>query len=844
MDYQLEDNPSSIVGLTDKSVVDTLLTDLFWLVLFFAGLMILVVILKKLARNWLIKRRYLDHVIYLVRLSKDKPKDQDKDTTVQQMREEIARGEVIFSAIGGLRAQRGVIAWLKARFDHFSFEIVANKKQIAFYVVASRNMSRYIEQQVQAHYPDAVMEIVPDYNMFGPTSVIKSGYIKTKRSYIYGLKTYTKMDTDLTSSLLNVMSKLSETESIAVQYVVRSAHSQWHRKITKIFRQVRKGKNLSEAIKYNTGLQALQIITDFYKIAFVADKDRNKDKNSSFNMKPTAMDEAIMKNFEEKNGKAGLDVNLRIVVSSDDEIKSGMLLDNMVGAFNQCNYYEYGNSFNSKPSTHSRLISDFINRRFDERISFLLNTEELATIWHLPLKWIETPNILWLTAKSAPAPANIPEEGISLGYNLFRGVKKEVRFKREDRRRHTYIIGKSGVGKSVLLGNMAIQDVLNGDGICVIDPHGDLIQDILERIPVERAEDVIMFSPSDIERPLAMNLLEFDPKYPEQKTFMINEMLKIFDKLYDLKSTGGPIFEQYIRNAMLLIMSDPESGSTLMEISKVLSDPDFRNMKLNRCKDRTVVDFWRKEAEKAGGDAALANVVPYVTSKLTAFISNDMMRPIIGQQVSSFNFREVMDQRKILLVNLPKGQIGEMNAYLLGMIVVGKILVAALSRGDMRKEERKDFYLYIDEFQNFTTDSISAIFSEARKYGLSLIVAHQYIGQLVKNNDQSIKNSVFGNVGTMISFKIGSEDSKEIEKEMAPVFNEFDLLNIDAQNAYVKLLVDNAASRPFSMKPNWPQPGVQNVELAQRIVSLSRLKYGQDRNIIEAEIFRRTQSEF
>lgn len=844
MDYQLEDNPSSIVGLTDKSAVDILLTDLFWLVLFFAGLAILVAIAKKLARNWLIKHRYLDHVIYLVRLSKDKPKDQDKDTTVQQMREEIARGEVIFSAIGGLRAQRGMIAWLKARFDHFSFEIVANKKQIAFYVVASRNMSRYIEQQIQAHYPEAVMEVVPDYNIFGPTSVIKSGYVKTKRNYIYGIKTYTKMDTDLTSSLLNVMSKLSERESIAVQYVVRSAHPKWHRKITKIFRQVRKGKNLTEAIKYNTGAKIFHFFSDFYRVAFVSNKERDKEKNSSFNMKPTAMDEAIMKNFEEKNGKAGLDVNLRIVVSSDNDLQASTLLDNMVGAFNQCNYYEYGNSFNSRPSSRKNLVTDFINRRFDEKISFLLNTEELATIWHLPLRWIETPNILWLTAKSAPAPTNIPEEGISLGYNLFRGVKKEIRFKREDRRRHTYVIGKSGVGKSILLANMAIQDILNGDGVCVIDPHGDLVQDILERIPVERAEDVIIFSPSDIERPLALNLLEFDPKYPEQKTFMINEMIKIFDKLYDLKATGGPIFEQYIRNAMLLIMADPESGSTLMEISKVLSDADFRNMKLNRCKDQTVVDFWRKEAEKAGGDAALANVVPYVTSKLTAFISNDMMRPIIGQQDSSFDFREVMDQRKILLVNLPKGQIGETNAYLLGMILVGRILVAALSRTDLRKEDRKDFYLYIDEFQNFTTDSISAILSEARKYGLSLIIAHQYIGQLVKNNDQSIKNAVFGNVGTIVSFKIGSEDAKEIEKEVAPVFNEFDLLNVDAYNAYTKLLVDNAATRPFSMHTNWPMPGVQNIELAKRITSLSRLKYGQDRNIIEAEIFRRTQTEF
>lgn len=840
----MEGNPSSIVGLTNKSTADILLTDLFWFALFFVVLILLIVVIKKIARNWLIKHRYFDNVIYLVRLSKEKPQDQDKETTVQQMREEIAHGEVIFAAIGGLRAERGFKAWLKARFDHFSFEIVANKKQIAFYIVSSRNMSRYIEQQVQSNYPDATMEIVADYNIFQPSSVIKAGYVKTRRNFIFGIKTYNKMETDPTSSIINVMSKLSETESIAVQYVVRSAHPRWHRRITKIFRLVRKGKNLNEAIRRNTGSVVFEFFADFFRLAFVSSKDKEKEKQTQFNQKPSAMDEQILKNFEEKNGKAGLDVNVRIVASADTEVQAKMLLDNVVGAFNLCNYYEYGNSFNTTPNMRNNLVTDFINRRFDEKISFLLNTEELTTIWHLPLKWIETPNILWLTAKSAPAPSNIPSEGISLGYNEFRGVKKEICFKREDRRRHTYVIGKSGVGKSILLANMAIQDVLNGDGICVIDPHGDLVQDILERIPAERAEDVIVFSPGDIERPIALNLLEFDPKYPEQKTFMINEMIKIFDKLYDLKATGGPIFEQYIRNAMLLIMADPESGSTLMEIPKVLSDPEFRNMKLNRCKDQTVVDFWRKEAEKAGGDAALANVVPYITSKLTTFISNDMMRPIIGQQVSSFNFREVMDQRKILLVNLPKGQIGEINAYLLGMILVGKILVAALSRTDLRKEDRKDFYLYIDEFQNFTTDSISAILSEARKYGLSLIIAHQYIGQLVKNNDQAIKNAVFGNVGTIVSFKIGSEDAKEIEKEVAPVFNEFDLLNVDAYNAYVKLLVDNAASRPFSMHTNWPMPGVQNIELARRITSLSRLKYGQDRNIIEAEIFRRTQSEF
>jgi len=387
---------------------------------------------------------------------------------------------------------------------------------------------------------------------------------------------------------------------------------------------------------------------------------------------------------------------------------------------------------------------------------------------------------------------------------------------------------------------MAIQDILNGEGVGVLDPHGDLIEDILKKIPPERAEDVVVFSPSDLERPLGLNLIEYDPNYPEQKTFLINEMIKIFDKLYDLKSTGGPIFEQYMRNALLLIMDDPDSGSTLMEVPKVLADAKFRRMKLDRCKDPTVVAFWKEEAEKAGGDAALANVVPYVTSKLTQFISNDTMRPIIGQQKSAFNLRDIMDNQKILLIDLSKGQIGEMNAFLLGMILIGKILMSALSRSDISEDKRKDFYLYIDEFQNFTTDSISSILSEARKYGLNLIIAHQYLGQLVKNQDTSIRDAVFGNVGTWVSLKIGADDAEILEKEMSPVFNQYDLLNVDKFSAYIKLLIDNATSRPFSLKMPWPLPGVERDGIASKIRTLSRLKYGRDRNVIEAEIRRRS----
>lgn len=816
------------------SSFETIVTTIILLVI----LAIIVFVLRLLIKSFAQKGAYFNHAIYLVRLPKDSPGDERGSYSLDQIKEEIGRGETVFASIGGMRAQRGFRAWLFGRNDHFSFEIVANKRKIAFYIAAPRGLSRYMEQQIQAHYPEAVMEEVPDYNIFNQKSEVLAGYLKTKRNFIFPLKTYSKHEADPMNSIINIMSKLGEDEGLAIQYTARSAKPGWHGKITEVRRNIRAGKNINDALGTGEN-KILSVVRDIAKAANPSSKDKEFSEPQN---RLTEMEEIMIKGIEEKNAKAGLDVNLRIIVSASDKGKAQLFLDNIASAYGQYNYYEYGNSFSSKITTRGQknIIHNFIYRRFDEGTQFLLNTEELASLYHFPLKNAETPNILWLTAKHASAPTNIPDEGIILGHNIYRGEIKDIRIKREDRRRHMYIIGKSGGGKSQFIAGMAIQDILNGEGVCVLDPHGDLVKDILDRVPPERAEDVILFAPADFERPLALNLIEFDPRYPEQKTFVINELIKIFDKLYDLKATGGPIFEQYMRNALLLIMSDPESGSTLMEVPKVLANPAFRKMKLEKCSDPTVVDFWKQEAEKAGGDAALANVVPYVTSKLTQFISNDTMRPIIGQQKSSFNMRDIMDKQKILLIDLSKGAIGEMNAYLLGMILIGKILMAALSRTDISNEKRKDFYLYIDEFQNFTTDSICSILSEARKYNLNLIMAHQYVGQMVKNGDTTIKDAVFGNVGTMAAFRVGADDAEFLEKEFSPVFNQYDLINVEKFTVYLKLLIDNTACRPFSMSTPWPLPGIVNEGVASKIKTLSRLKFGQERSLIEAEIRRRT----
>ncbi len=829
------------IGQTNIIESNMFLTVFFIPILVLLLFFVLILIVQKIVRNFMTKNRHNKINIFLIKLPKEQSDDQKKDFTVQELKEEISKAEILFSSIGGLKAEKGIKSWFLGRDDVFSFEIVALKKKIMFYITAPISKSRYIEQQIHAHYPSAYIEEVDDYNIFTSDAIISSCSLTTKKNDIFPIKTYQKQEIDPMNGIINVMSKLEDNEGIAIQYLIRSAVSSWHAKSTKIVREAQKNGSLSASLSKGGIDSMFNLVNEVAKAANPSAKapDQNNPQN---NKQLTPMEQETLKLIEEKNAKAGLDVNIKIIVSTPEKDKTKIYLDNLAGAFGQYNHYESGNNFsNTIRKGTNKLIHSYIYRKFDEGHTILLNTEELASLYHFPLKNAETPNILWLTAKNAPAPTDISTEGILLGYNVYRGIKKAIRIKREDRRRHMYLVGKSGGGKSQFIANMAIQDILNGEGVCVLDPHGDLVEDIVNRIPPERAEDVIVFSPSDIERPLALNLIEFDARYPEQKSFVINEMINVFDKLYDLKSTGGPIFEQYMRNALLLIMSDPESGSTLMEIPKVLSDAKFRKMKLDKCTDPTIVDFWKKEAEKAGGDAALANVVPYITSKLTQFISNDLMRPIIGQQESSFNIRNVMDKQKILLIDLSKGAIGEMNAFLLGLILIGKILMAALSRTDLSEENRKDFYLYIDEFQNFTTDSICSILSEARKYGLNLIMAHQYIGQLSDKGDTTIKDAIFGNVGTMITLRIGPDDAEFLEKEFGPTFNQNDLLNVEKFTTYAKLLIDNTASKPFSMQNIWPLPGIERKNIGKKIRTLSRLKFGKDRNLIEAEIKKRTK---
>jgi len=778
--------------------------------------------------------------VLLITLPKFKvgEKAEGQSMGVQQIQEKIGVAEALFSTIGGLKAHKGFGAWLFGREDHMSFEIVANDGEISFYVAVPEYLRTTLEQQLQAQYPDANIEDVEDYNIFTPKSVIAGKMLTFKRQNFFPIKTYKKIEGDPLNSLTNALSKVGDDDGAVIQFVVRSAKKVWRSHGIGVASRMMQGKKFEEALKGKSVLK--EMFKKSPKTAEGAPKPETQHQLSP-------MEQEIVKGIEEKASKGGMDVNIRVLTASDQAHKSEMYLNDILAAFAQFNIYEYGNSFEVSSKKIDKLATDFIYRNLDTKRGIILNSEEMATLFHFPIPSVtETPNILWLQSKKAAAPLNIPTEGVLLGHNIYRGRKTEIRIKRNDRTRHMYIIGMTGTGKSWFAEGVAMQDIANGEGACFIDPHGDAIGHILERIPKERAEDVVILDPSDIERPIGLNLLEF--KTEEEKTFAINEIMAIFDKLYDLKATGGPMFEQYFKNAAALIMSDIESGSTLLEISRVLADEDFRAYKLSKCKSQLVKDFWEKEAQKAGGEASLANMVPYITSKMAPFITNDYVRPIISQQKSTIDFSEIMNNKKILLVKLAKGKIGEINANLLGMIVIGKLLMAALARGDMPEEERADFYLYVDEFQNFLTDSMEIILSEARKYRLCLTIGHQYIGQLVKGGDTKFKDAIFGNVGTKVSFRIGVDDAEALTKEFAPVFNEQDFINMPKYNAYVKLLIDNAnppgfnmATMPFDKIPGLPQ---SNPELSKVITKLSRLKYGRDPEIIEAEVLARTKKAY
>ncbi|MFZ3054751.1 MAG: type IV secretory system conjugative DNA transfer family protein [Minisyncoccales bacterium] len=751
----------------------------------------------------------LEFVLFSVKMAKESPEDIQRSG--KQEKDWIKMMEDFYSSLTSLNKESvfGIDPWI-------ALEIGKVKEQIFFYVAAPKRFGGFIEKEIYSIYPNAQIEKSEDYNIFSPTENICCGYLKTTKPYYLPIKTYNYIETDPLSSITNVLTKLKEHEEAAIQVIIKKGSNDWRNRAKMIIDEVAQGKNFTQALGATNFLSTI----------------KGKEENKFTQPK---VDEMLLKMLEEKISRDSFESNVRLVVSIEDKKRCEEVFLQMANSFEQFNSPKT-NNFRlviTKGNSAKDLIYKYSFRLFDFSQRNVLNTEELTSVFHFPTPLTQTPTIKGVKAKNSAPPSDLPTEGILLGYNEYREEKKDIRIKSDDRRRHVYVVGQTGTGKSALLSSLAIQDINNNEGMSLLDPHGDLIDDVLSKIPNERVEDVVLFDPTNMERSVGLNMLEYDRRFPEQKTFIVNEMINIFDKLYDLRQTGGPMFEQYTRNALMLLMDDPNETYTLMEVPKVMADSAFRHRLLNKCSNILVREFWEKQAEQAGGEAALKNMVPYITSKFDTFISNDYMRPIIGQTKSSFNFREIMDNGKIFLVNLSKGRLGEMNSSLLGLIITSKLAMAAFSRVDIPEAERKDFYLYIDEFQNFATNSISTILSEARKYRLSLIISHQFIGQL----PDLIRDSVFGNVGTIVSFRVGAEDAQFLEKEFTPTFNSFDLINIDNFNFYVKMMMNGQISRPFNVKTYPPIKG--NFDRVKDIKEYYALTYGRSKEVIDNEIRQR-----
>ncbi len=715
----------------------------------------------------------------------------------------IDAAEQMFASLHSI-AHGGFWSFLKPQ-EHLSFEIVAKPEDIRFYVSVPRKLTDLVEKQIHGAYPGADIKEVEEYSIFSETGKVAFAALCLKYSDHFPIRIFRDLPTDPLSSLTSVLAKMSPGEGAAIQILVQPAEGKW--------RAV--GRSYISKVK----------------------KDEANPEKASFKVDPKTL-EAV----EQKTSKPGFNAVIRCVVSSTSQEAAKMHLDNLLASLSQ---FSSDNNFFTKVRYPLKklFMMDFIYRYFPImnlpffRQYSVLNSDELATVFHLPNKSVETAHIFWLNAKRAPAPSQIPMSGLFLGKSRYRGVERPIYVGEDDRRRHMYVIGKTGTGKSQLLEEMIVQDINAGKGIAVIDPHGDLIDGVLSRIPPERAEDVIYFDPSDSDRPMGLNMLE--AKTEEQKHFVVTSIVGLMYKLYDPMKTGiiGPRFEHAIRNAMLTVMVEP--GNTFVEVVRVLTDSSFVQELLPKLQDPIIRRYWTDQIAQTA-DFHKSEVLDYIVSKFGRFVTNKLMRNIIGQSQSSFDFRKVMDEGKILLVNLAKGKIGEENSNFLGLILVPRILISAMSRQETPEEQRRDFYLYVDEFQNFATPDFAQILSEARKYRLNLIVANQFIGQM----EEEVKNAVFGNVGTVVAFRVGVTDANYLQHEFQPTFNEADLINIDKFNAYIKTNVKNEPVKPFSMDLTKDMTKInasKNPKVAAAIIQLSRLKYGRARELVEAEIAQRAR---
>ncbi len=790
------------------------------LVIVFIIVLVLYLILEFLKRRGRLFR-VLDMRLLEIRI----PKEIHKEDESKNFRELISVFEQFVSTIASLKEKSAFKKFIYGK-PYISLEVaLLPAGYISFYIATPRRYLEFITEQIHSFYPDAEVKETQDYTIFNPGDEVALSVIKTAKNSILPIRTYEELQADPLDSILTALNRTKKGNGAAVQLLVQPSDGSLVEKGRNIIKKLYEGKTLNEILGEETVTATVGKIAKGTKETLAPKK---KEEMSEMSPPPlSGAQEKIAEIIQKKIEKPTFKVICRVIASGKTKEEANAEISQLEGVFSQFASPLANHPGKVKVFLKKRQVFNYIFRNFEEKHSFLLNTEEIASLFHFPLPISEVPAINWLGAREAAAPVELPKEGILLGINVYRGKEREVRLQKNDRRRHFYMIGQTGTGKTTLFKNMLIQDIENGMGVGIIDPHGDLAEDILGYIPKKRFEDVVIFNPGDTEVPLGLNMLEY--KTDEEKDFAVAEMIRIFEKLFP-PEVIGPMFEHNMRNAMLTLMADREKPGTICEIPRIFTDPAFVREKLVKVTDPLVRDFWEKEEAKTS-EFHKSEKLGYIISKVGRFVENRMMRNIIGQRRSAFDFKEIMDTGKILVVNLSKGKVGEINSALLGMILVTKLQMASMARAQVPEAERRDFYLYIDEFQNFITESIATILSEARKYRLCLNITHQFIGQL----SDEIREAVIGNVGTILSFRIGAEDAEFMEKEFEPVFSAQDLINLDFAHGYIRLLVDGAPTRPFSIKTLPPKEGFDSKK-KEALLKASQKKYGRPREEVEAEI--------
>jgi len=711
----------------------------------------------------------------------------------------------------------GILRGGKKSANHFSFEIAAGSYGIYFLIVVSQRYQQFVENQIYAQYPAAEIKIIQDYaqSALNTSNKMATVEIALKKEFYLPIKTFANFDVDPLASIASTISKLQAEQEVFMQFVVRPIDNTWQ-KTGQVFVNAKQSKTDAEGKK--VGLEAGEA--------------------------------AILKEVENKSSKLGFQFLIRVIALASDSLTAERILEDVEASLKQFETSQYNGLakvkkpkndlanflFGARRSETLSVLSKYLLRMLDERTNQIINIEELASLYHLPNQTVQVPKIAWSRSRKLPYPMNVagPEDGARImGVTDYRNHHQQFGLKEMDRRRHMYVLGKTGTGKSTLLKNLIMGDIYDGKGIGVIDPHGDLIEEILGLIPDYRMNDVVILDPSDTAFPIGLNILKI--KEGEEKDIVADGIVSIFKKYFG--DSWGPRLQYLLTNAIVTLLQ--AQNVSLLAITRLLEERNYRRFIVKQLKDPILRKFWDVEYENLAKNAKeFGMVLSPIQNKVGRFVSTQIIRNIVGQVRSTIDLEDIMNNSKIFLVNLSQGKIGEENSALLGGMLITRIYTNAMQRVKIEESKRTNFYLYVDEFQNFATETFVKILSEARKYGLNLIVAHQYIDQLLPE----VRDAIFGNVGTMLNYVVGPRDGAELEKEYKPHLTSEDLVNLEKYRFVCKVTIDGTQSPPFTgiaLPPSW-EP--QNNKDA--IIAASREAYALPRDVVDDKINRWAESKY